>query len=73
MIPYPDHRVKLSRYRDTSQDIGVVLRSARTAETGPETLDIPGLLGSWELHLRAERKSAETVKSYTAGVSQFLA
>ena len=34
--------------------------------------DLPGLLESWTVHLRAERKSDETVKSYTAGVQQFL-
>lgn len=31
------------------------------------------LLESWDLHLRAERKSAETLKSYLTGVRQFLA
>lgn len=36
-------------------------------------LDIAALLDSWVLHLRAERKSGETVKSYTEGVRQFLA
>jgi len=36
------------------------------------TLDLPGLLGSWELHLRAERKSPQSVKSYTDGVRAFL-
>ena len=34
--------------------------------------DLPGLLGSWELHLRAERKSAQTVKSYGDGVRAYL-
>jgi site-specific recombinase XerD len=34
--------------------------------------DLPDLLPSWELHLRAERKSAETVKSYGDGVRAFL-
>jgi len=38
-----------------------------------DALDIPGLLSSWELHLRAERKSAQTVKSYAFGVRQFVA
>ena len=37
------------------------------------TVDLPGLLPSWELHLRAERKSPETVKSYGDGVRRFLA
>ena len=31
------------------------------------------LLGSWTLHLRAERKSPQTIKSYTDGVRLFLA
>lgn len=35
-------------------------------------LDLAVLLDSWELSLRAERKSPETVKSYTAGVRGFL-
>lgn len=34
--------------------------------------DLAGLLPSWELHLRAERKSAETIKSYGTGVRQFI-
>lgn len=37
------------------------------------TPDLAALLDSWELHLRAERKSAETVKNYTRGVRLFLA
>ncbi|MDP9406579.1 MAG: phage integrase N-terminal SAM-like domain-containing protein, partial [Actinomycetota bacterium] len=36
-------------------------------------LDLPGLLESWELALRAERKSPQTVKSYGDGVRRFLA
>lgn len=32
-----------------------------------------GLLDSWALHLRAERKSAQTVKTYTDGVKRFVA
>jgi integrase/recombinase XerD len=36
-------------------------------------LDLAELLGSWELHLRAERKSAETLKSYGNGVRAYLA
>jgi site-specific recombinase XerD len=35
-------------------------------------LDLADLLGSWELHLRAERKSAQTVKSYGDGVRAYL-
>ena len=37
------------------------------------TLDLPSLLESWELALRAERKSPQTVKSYGDGVRRFLA
>jgi site-specific recombinase XerD len=35
--------------------------------------DLADLLSSWELHLRAERKSAQTVKSYGDGVRAYLA
>jgi len=35
-------------------------------------LDLTELLGSWELHLRAERKSPQTVKTYGDGVRAFL-
>lgn len=35
--------------------------------------DLRTLARSWELHLRAERKSRETLKSYLAGVQQFFA
>jgi site-specific recombinase XerD len=35
--------------------------------------EMHGLLESWALHLRAERKSAQTVKTYTDGVKRFLA
>jgi len=35
-------------------------------------IDIAALLPSWELHLRAERKSPQTVKSYGDGVRRFL-
>ena len=35
--------------------------------------DLAVLLGSWELSLRAERKSTQTVKSYGDGVRRFLA
>ncbi|MCA1677292.1 MAG: tyrosine-type recombinase/integrase [Actinobacteria bacterium] len=34
--------------------------------------DLSALLESWTVHLRAERKSAQTVKSYTLGVRLFL-
>lgn len=37
------------------------------------TLDLAGLLPSWELALRAERKSPQTIKTYTDGVHRYLA
>jgi integrase/recombinase XerD len=39
---------------------------------GPNTPDLAALLPSWELHLRAERKSPQTVKVYGDGVRGFL-
>lgn len=38
----------------------------------PAALDLEYLLGSWELSLRAERKSPQTVKAYGDGVRAFL-
>ena len=35
--------------------------------------DLRALLASWELHLRAERKSPATIKSYGDGVRRFVA
>lgn len=35
--------------------------------------DLPALLDSWRVHLRAERKSPDTLKAYTTGVRQFFA
>ena len=35
-------------------------------------LDLVALLPSWELALRAERKSAQTIKSYGDGVRGFI-
>jgi integrase/recombinase XerD len=35
--------------------------------------DLAALLPSWELGLRAERKSPQTIKSYATGVHQYLA
>jgi site-specific recombinase XerD len=35
-------------------------------------LDLPPLLDSWELHLRAEGKASGTIRSYTGGVQQFI-
>jgi integrase/recombinase XerD len=39
----------------------------------PDTSDLADLLTSWELHLRAERKSPQTVKSYGDGVRAYIA
>jgi integrase/recombinase XerD len=39
----------------------------------PSDPDLPTLLDSWLLHLRAERKSPQTVKSYADGVRRYLA
>ena len=39
----------------------------------PATVDLAALLPSWELALRAERKSPQTVKTYGDGVRQYLA
>jgi site-specific recombinase XerD len=36
-------------------------------------VDLADILGSWELHLRAERKSPQTVKAYGDGVRAYLA
>jgi integrase/recombinase XerD len=36
-------------------------------------LDLAALLPSWEIHLRAQRKSANTVNVYAGGVPRFLA
>lgn len=44
---------------------------ARRPRKAP-TLDLESLLTSWELHLRAERKSPQTVKTYGDGVRAFL-
>jgi site-specific recombinase XerD len=38
----------------------------------PDAPDLADLLPSWELHLRAERKSPQTVKSYGDGVRAYL-
>ena len=42
------------------------------ARRKPPALDIVALLPSWELSLRAERKSPQTIKSYGDGVRAFL-
>ena len=46
--------------------------SRRDLDSVP-VLDLPALLDSWVLHLRAERKSEQTVDSYATGVRQFPA
>ena len=43
--------------------------SRRSDAPGP---DLAVLLPSWELHLRAERKSPQTIKSYGDGVRRYL-
>ncbi|MCX4094821.1 tyrosine-type recombinase/integrase [Nocardia sp. alder85J] len=40
--------------------------------SGSRSVDLAALLPSWELALRAERKSGQTVKSYGDGVRAFL-
>ena len=42
------------------------------ARRKPPTLDLAALLPSWELALRAERKSPQTIKSYGDGVRGFI-
>src|SRR3954451_198240 len=44
----------------------------RSSTMRPTTPDLAYLLSSWELALRAERKSPQTVKSYGDGVRRFL-
>jgi site-specific recombinase XerD len=48
-----------------SQDIGIARRK-------PISPDLATLLPSWELSLRAERKSPQTIKSYGDGVRAFI-
>lgn len=55
----------LDKHSAVSQDIGV-------ARHKTPDLDLATLLPSWELSLRAERKSAQTIKSYGDGVRAFL-
>src|SRR5690349_17753079 len=42
------------------------------ARRKPPALDLAALLPSWELALRAERKSPQTIKSYGDGVRGFI-
>ena len=39
----------------------------------PAPLDLADLLGSWLVHLRAERKSPSTLRMYRTGVKAYLA
>lgn len=55
----------MDRYSASGQDIRMTRRAA-------PSLDLAALLPSWELALRAERKSAQTIKSYGDGVRSFL-
>lgn len=38
----------------------------------PRKIDLPKLLESWEIHLRAERKSPATLRSYIGAVKRYL-
>lgn len=49
--------------------LGVVPSPATTLTT----TDLRALFGSWQLSLRAERKTAGTIKTYGDGVTQYLA
>jgi site-specific recombinase XerD len=44
-----------------------------TRRTAVPPLDLPALAPSWELSLRSERKSAQTLKSYGDGLRAFIA
>lgn len=46
--------------------------STPSSPAKPPRVDLAGLLPSWELALRAERKSPQTVKAYGDGVRRFL-
>lgn len=48
-------------------------RGRLASMTAPTADDLGTLLSSWTVHLRAERKSAATVKAYTDGVRAFMA
>jgi site-specific recombinase XerD len=55
----------VDKHNALSQDIDMARRK-------PPALDLVALLPSWELSLRAERKSPQTIKSYGDGVRAFL-
>ncbi|HXY67226.1 MAG TPA: site-specific integrase, partial [Mycobacterium sp.] len=46
--------------------------SRRSRRRKPPALDLAALLSSWEVSLRADHKSPQTVKSYTTGVRGFI-
>lgn len=48
-------------------------REATPAATPRPSTELDDLLASWELHLRAERKSPQTIKSYGDGVRAYIA
>jgi len=58
----------LDAHSASSQD-NYVASTRRSAAPEP---DLAVLLPSWELHLRAERKSPQTVKTYGDGVRRYL-
>ena len=57
---------RLDKHSALRQDTSVPRRRP------PPPLDVATLLDSWLLHLRAERKSPATLKSYGEGVRRFL-
>lgn len=61
--------VNVAKHAAVSQDTAVPKRSS-VPDNAP---DLSSLLDSWLLHLRAERKSPGTLKSYGDGVRRFLA
>ncbi|WP_246170659.1 tyrosine-type recombinase/integrase [Pseudonocardia hierapolitana] len=62
-------RSVVGKHAAPSQDIGM----SRARPRSRPLPDLSVLLDSWTVHLRAERKSPETVDNYTTGVRQFLA
>ena len=43
-----------------------------TPASATSVADLRALFGSWQLFLRAERKTAGTIKTYGAGAGQYL-
>jgi len=58
--------LRVDKHSALSQDTYMARRPS------PPPLDVAGLLDSWLLHLRAERKSPATIKVYGDGVRRFL-